>query len=80
MNPQEVKNGVHVNFNGCETICNMTKRSLVYQNGVSLIQIDLGKRRVDESEGRLWAETHGFLYYETSAQTGENVSDMFEVN
>ena len=42
-------------------------------------QTDLGKRKVDEAEGRLWAETRGFSYYETSAQTGENVSDMFEV-
>lgn len=32
-----------------------------------------------ESEARLWAETKGFLYYETSAQTGQNVVEMFQV-
>lgn len=41
-------------------------------------QIDLGKRRVDESEGRLWAETKGFHYFETSALSGSNVQEMFE--
>ena len=34
---------------------------------------------MDKSEGRLWAETRGFLYFETSAQTGENITEMFQV-
>lgn len=43
------------------------------------VQVDLGsKRRVDTSEGKLWAETKGFHYFETSAQSGEKVHDMFE--
>ena len=29
-------------------------------------------------EGRLWAEARGFLYYETSAQTGVGVADVFQ--
>lgn len=33
---------------------------------------------MDEAEGRLWAETKGFPYFETSAQTGANVQVMFE--
>ena len=33
---------------------------------------------MDEAEGRLWAETKGFLYFETSAQSGQNVQEMFE--
>ncbi|XP_029814742.1 dnaJ homolog subfamily C member 27-like [Manacus vitellinus] len=42
-------------------------------------QVDSGKlRSVDESEGRLWAESRGFLYFETSAQTGEGISEMFQ--
>lgn len=33
---------------------------------------------MDESEGRLWAESKGFPYFETSAQSGQNVEEMFE--
>ena len=32
---------------------------------------------VEEIEAKLWADVHGFQYYETSASTGEGVSDMF---
>jgi hypothetical protein len=43
-------------------------------------QIDCTKHRcIDESEGRLWAESKGFLYFETSAQTGEGINEMFQV-
>lgn len=34
---------------------------------------------VDEAEARLWADSHGFHYFEMSAQTGEGVNDMFQV-
>ena len=34
---------------------------------------------VIESEGRLWAETKGYLYFETSAQSEEGVVEMFQV-
>lgn len=45
-----------------------------------VFQIDCAKlRSVDESEGRLWAEGRGFLYFETSAQTGEGINEMFQV-
>ena len=27
----------------------------------------------------MWAETKGFQYFETSAQTGQNVVEMFQV-
>ncbi|XP_051579110.1 dnaJ homolog subfamily C member 27-like isoform X2 [Myxocyprinus asiaticus] len=41
--------------------------------------VDLTKRRVvDESEGRLWAESRGFHYFETSAQSGEGINEMFQ--
>lgn len=44
------------------------------------VQVDLTKRRVvDEGEGRLWAESRGFHYFETSAQSGEGISEMFQV-
>jgi DnaJ family protein C protein 27 len=36
------------------------------------------KRSVDQTDGRLWADTHGFLYFEVSAQTGEGVSEVFQ--
>ncbi|XP_018608438.1 dnaJ homolog subfamily C member 27 [Scleropages formosus] len=43
-------------------------------------KVDLTKRRVvDESEGRLWAESRGFFYFETSAQSGEGINEMFQV-
>uniref|UniRef100_A0A8C5TUH7 DnaJ heat shock protein family (Hsp40) member C27 n=1 Tax=Malurus cyaneus samueli TaxID=2593467 RepID=A0A8C5TUH7_9PASS len=43
-------------------------------------KIDAGKLRVvDESEGRLWAESRGFLYCETSAQSGEGIPEMFQL-
>ncbi|XP_060129161.1 dnaJ homolog subfamily C member 27 isoform X2 [Zootoca vivipara] len=42
-------------------------------------EVDCTKHRsVDESEGRLWAESRGFLYFETSAQTGEGINEMFQ--
>ncbi|XP_059841402.1 dnaJ homolog subfamily C member 27 isoform X3 [Hypanus sabinus] len=42
-------------------------------------KVDCGKRRViDESEGRLWAESRGFYYFETSAQSGEGINEMFQ--
>lgn len=51
-------------------------------SGVFLsVQVDLTKRRVvDEGEGRLWAESRGFHYFETSAQSGEGINEMFQVN
>ena len=36
-------------------------------------------REVDEMEARLWAELHGFTYFETSANNGLGVTDMFQV-
>jgi len=35
-------------------------------------------RIVNESEGRLWAESNGFLYFETSALNGEGIQEMFQ--
>ncbi|XP_002739741.1 dnaJ homolog subfamily C member 27-like [Saccoglossus kowalevskii] len=35
-------------------------------------------RVIDETEGRLWADSKGFHYFETSAQSGEGVSEMFQ--
>ena len=34
---------------------------------------------MQEAEGRIWAEAKGFPYFETSAQTGENVQKMFDI-
>jgi DnaJ family protein C protein 27 len=38
---------------------------------------DVGHQEVTESEGRIWAGTKGFLYFETSALSGKNVTEMF---
>lgn len=41
---------------------------------------DLGPDRmeVDEMEAKLWAELHGFNFFETSASTGVGITDMFQ--
>lgn len=36
-----------------------------------------GDRRVMPDEARKWAETNGCIYIETSAATGENISELF---
>jgi len=41
-------------------------------------KIDSGKRVIAEAEARVWAESRGFLYFETSASSGEGVAAMFE--
>merc|ERR1712100_490234 len=38
---------------------------------------DLSKRIVSEKEGKEWAQRHGYMYFETSASSGENVDAMF---
>eukprot|EP00741_Cyanophora_paradoxa_P012374 tig00020610_g11956.t1 len=38
---------------------------------------DLKKRVVDEKAAYAWAASKGFFYFETSASTGENVTEMF---
>lgn len=35
-------------------------------------------RAVDFNQGRLWAESHGCHYFETSAQSGDGVSKAFQ--
>lgn len=42
--------------------------------------MDCRKRIVEEAEGHRWANSHGFSYFETSAQTGEGINDMFQVS
>lgn len=39
---------------------------------------DKKARTVTEEEGRKYAAARGLNYYETSAQTGQNVSSMFD--
>eukprot|EP00937_MAST-01D_sp_MAST-1D-sp2_P000570 g570.t1 len=47
-------------------------------NGVCRVQLLVDKRRqVTEAEGRAWAESRGFPYFETSAQSGANVNAVF---
>lgn len=41
-------------------------------------KIDVKKRAVSESEGRAWAQAKGFMYFETSAENGKNVNEMFD--
>jgi len=39
---------------------------------------DKMKREVTEKEGRVWAQRRGFKFFQTSANSGEGVDDMFE--
>ncbi|CAK8696808.1 dnaJ homolog subfamily C member 27-like [Clavelina lepadiformis] len=41
-------------------------------------KIDKVKRDVSTLEGRLWAESKGFHYFETSAASGEGINEMFQ--
>ena len=43
------------------------------------VQCDKKPRQVDEVDGKLWADSHGFHYFETSAATGDGVIEMFNV-
>ena len=52
---------------------------LKFNMSVPCLQVDR-KRVVDEAEGKLWADSKGFQYFETSAQTGEGVTEVFQVN
>ena len=38
---------------------------------------DTGQRAVKTAEARTWAQQRGFLFYETSAESGENVAAAF---
>ena len=39
---------------------------------------DLANRAVTESEAAAWADSHGYRYFETSANSDVGVADMFE--
>jgi Ras-related protein Rab-5C len=41
-------------------------------------KLDIGPRVVAADEGKAYAEKNGLLYFETSANTGKNVKEMFE--
>ena len=34
---------------------------------------------MNESDGRLWADARGFLYFEVSALNGDGIAEMFQV-
>jgi len=40
--------------------------------------VGIERREVDDMEARLWAELHGFNFFETSASTGVGITDMFQ--
>lgn len=37
------------------------------------------RRKVESLEGQLWADAHGFYFFETSALSGEGINEMFQV-
>jgi DnaJ family protein C protein 27 len=41
-------------------------------------KLDVGPRVVASDEGKAYAEKNGMQYFETSANTGKNVKEMFE--
>ncbi|XP_068034365.1 dnaJ homolog subfamily C member 27, partial [Anomalospiza imberbis] len=78
--------GSKASFEALEAWLAELRRELAPQGGLDRVvvavcanKVDAGKLRVvDESEGRLWAESRGFLYWETSAQSGEGIQEMFQ--
>mmetsp|Transcript_3467 Transcript_3467/g.5923 ORF Transcript_3467/g.5923 Transcript_3467/m.5923 type:complete len:249 (+) Transcript_3467:256-1002(+) len=44
---------------------------------VAATKTEAGRRAVTEQEGRAWAEANGFLYFETSAESGARVKPLF---
>lgn len=43
-------------------------------------QVDrTSQRAVEEYEGHAWANSKGFHYFETSAASGDGISELFEV-
>ncbi|KAK3284655.1 hypothetical protein CYMTET_7707 [Cymbomonas tetramitiformis] len=50
------------------------------QNAIVVVaanKVDVGRRVVSEKEGRQWAESNGFLFFEVSANSGAQVRAMF---
>jgi GTPase SAR1 family protein len=41
-------------------------------------KLDVGPRVVSSDEGKAFADKHSMMYFETSANTGKNVKEMFE--
>ena len=40
-------------------------------------KVDEPKRAVSEADGKKWAQAQGFVYFETSAKSGQNVNELF---
>jgi len=40
-------------------------------------KVDLTKQAVPDKEGEEWASKRGYMFFTTSAQSGENVEPMF---
>uniref|UniRef100_A0A8C6UHD5 DnaJ (Hsp40) homolog, subfamily C, member 27 n=1 Tax=Neogobius melanostomus TaxID=47308 RepID=A0A8C6UHD5_9GOBI len=81
-----LRRGAEGEFRGVDSWLGEMKQEMGSQANVDSIvfivcanKVDLTKRRVvDEGEGRLWAESRGFHYFETSAQSGEGINEMFQ--
>ena len=48
-------------------------------NPIYFLQSDR-RKVVDPADARLWADSKGFLFYETSALNGDGIQDMFAVS
>ncbi len=53
----------------------LTKKPIIIIGNKS--DVEESKRQVTEAEGRLYAESKGYHFYETSAKTGANVKEAF---
>ncbi|KAK5621325.1 DnaJ subfamily C member 27 [Crenichthys baileyi] len=81
-----VEGGLRESFDALDSWLGEMKQEMGSQANMDSIvfivcanKVDLTKRRVvDEGEGRLWAESRGFHYFETSAQSGEGINEMFQ--
>ena len=53
----------------------LTKKPIIIIGNKS--DVEESKRQVTEAEGRLYAQSKGYHFYETSAKTGANVKEAF---
>merc|ERR1711988_1860462 len=72
----EVRNEFYKDSQGAMLVYDVSKKMI--EIAVCANKTDLHKRIVSEKEGREWAQRQGYMYYETSASSGENVETMFK--
>jgi GTPase SAR1 family protein len=67
-------------FNSLETwigdLTKVAKRPII---AIAANKSDLPDRFVDLTEAEKWAQEHNYIFYQTSALTGEGIHDLFQM-